>query len=111
MIKDGSVYECVDERDVQNSLDGIAMLFPVPGGYEVRNHRGLAERFEFEDDAQLEEKNDVSTFRMPDGKIHFVELSLPDFDRFEGETLLDTPKFKDTAALQEYFKTRIENDY
>lgn len=111
MIRDGVVYECVDGRENELSMDGITMLFPVADGYEVRNLSGLVERFEFEDDDQLEEKNDVSTFHMPEGKLHFVELTLPDFERFEGESLLGTPKFKDTATLQNYFRSRIENDY
>lgn len=110
MIKDGHVYECVDARKgVDASMDGIVMIQPVAGGFEVWNFNGRAQRYEFHDDDQLEEVNAVSTFHMPEGQINFVELTLPDFERLGGPEIYNTPKFRDTEHLQRYFRERIEN--
>jgi hypothetical protein len=56
----------------------------------------------------LEEVATVSTFRMPEGKIHFMELTLPDFERLGGQAKYQTPKFKSTAQMQQFFRERIE---
>lgn len=112
MIKDGLVYECVDaRRGVEDLMNGITMLQAVPRGFEVWNFNGLRQRFEFVDDEQLEEVNEVSTFHMPKGQINFVELKLSDFERLGGPAIYKTPKFKSDAQLQEYFRERIENHY
>jgi hypothetical protein len=110
MIQDGLVYECVDARtDIENLMNGVVMLQPVPGGFEVWNVNGLAQGFKFEDDDQLEEVNGVVTFHMPEGQVNFVKLTLSDFERLNRPATYNTPKFKSDDQLQEYFRQRIEN--
>lgn len=109
MMKEGVVYECVDERKgVKYPLDGLVMINPVPGGQEVLGYATKGEIFQFEDDDQFEDSEAVTTFYMPEGRLYFVELTLPDFERFEGQSQFDTPKFKTTAELQAWFRERIE---
>lgn len=103
------VYECVDEREgVDTPLDGIAMIFPIPNGLEVRIQNGTGKQFFFEDDDQVEDTELITTFYMPEGKIHFVELTLSDFTRQEGQSSFDTPDFKTTKELHDWFKRDIE---
>lgn len=108
MINTKRVYECVDERKgVPVTVDGIVLLVSIPGGFEVRSANGIAEQFLFEDDDQLEDLDVVSTFYMPEGKVYFTELTLPDFERFEGQSIFSTPKFKTTEELQSWFRETI----
>lgn len=110
MIKDGMVYECLDLRsDVLQSMSGIVLLTPIPGGFEVWHWERWNKRLEFEDDAQLEEAPTMVTFQMPEGPIHFMPLELSDFERGNGPSKYGTPAFKDTDQLQDYFRVRIEH--
>jgi hypothetical protein len=110
MIKDGMVYECLDlRRGVPQPMDGIVMLTSIPNGFEVWHWERWNKRVEFEDDEQLEEVATMVTFQLPEGSVHFMPLELADFERFEGQSMFGTPKFKDTAQLQDYFRVRIEH--
>ena len=108
MMDTRRVYECVDDREgVPTPIGGVVLLVRIPGGFEVRSAEGKAEQFRFEDDAQLEDLELVTTFFMPEGKVYFTELTLPDFERLEGPSLFDTPEFKNTAELQSWFRENI----
>lgn len=109
MMREGAVYECVDERkNVDTPLDGIAMIFVIPNALEVRTYEGPGKVFKFDDDDQVEDSEKVITFHMPEGKIHFVELNLSDYTRLDGQSSYGTPDFKTTEELQAWFREAIE---
>lgn len=106
------IYECIDERvGASMKLSGIVMLSPVRDGQEVSLYGGHGQQFLFDDDdeGQIEDSGGVLTFFTPEGKIHFIELTLEDFERQEGRSIFDTPEFKTTKELQDWFRERIKS--
>jgi hypothetical protein len=108
MIKDGSVYECVDSRKVKVPLSGLVTLVVTPGGFDIWRYEGGGEQFRFEDDDQLEETNGIITFHVPEGSVNFVLLTLSDFKKFGGPEVFTTPTFETTEDMQSYFQRRIQ---
>ena len=108
MIKEGLVYDCVDNRP-KARLTGVTLLIPVPGGFEVWNLNREAENMQFEEDDQLEIIPNLISFYMPEGKVHFIPLTLEDYNRLGGPSRYGK-EFSSTDSLQMYFRTMIEAD-
>lgn len=108
----GTSYECVDRRKALGSLSGIVTLQSIPGGLEVHTYSGSGEQLMLEDgDLEDDDSHGLFTVHTGSGSVAFVELQLVDFERLGGPDMFETPKFKTSKELQEFFWNRIQANY
>ena len=112
MRLNGTVYECVDGRTGVRSISGVSRLFSIPGGFEVQGLGAPGEQFLDVESSDLEDNEAQGSIviHRPEGALHFVKLTLEDFNRHDGPTYFDTPDFRSTAALQNFFWHRLITD-
>jgi hypothetical protein len=112
MIREKGIYEAVDERKgIPDPIEDIVVIESIPGGFEVRSYRGIGKQFQLENDDQFEDSETITTFHMPEGKIHFVELTLSDFERLEGKSVYGTPDFKTQKEMHDWFRSAINANW